>query len=145
MADRIASPLATVFNESLKSGVLPSDWREAVVSPIFKNGDRSLPENYRPVSLTSAPCKVLERILRRKICDHLTENRLINPQQHGFLPKHSCLSNLLSFLDEVADRLDRGENVEVLYFDFRKAFDSVNHRFLGAKLRTYGVANIVCA
>ena len=144
MAEKIADPLAAIFNASLNTGVLPADWREAVVSPIFKHGDRDMPDNYRPVSLTSVPCKVLERILRRKVCDHLTQNKLINTQQHGFLPRHSCLSNLLSFLDEVADRLDRGDPVEVLYFDFRKAFDSVNHRLLGAKLRAYGVANNVC-
>ena len=144
LANQVADPLAVIFNESLATGNLPEDWKTAVVTPIFKHGGKADPGNYRPVSLTSVPCKVLERILRRKICAHLTDHNLINSRQHGFLPGRSCLSNLLGFLDEVADRLDRGESVEVIYMDFKKAFDSVNHRLLIAKLHAYGVAGNIC-
>ena len=144
LANQVADPLAVIFNESLATGNLPEDWKTAVVTPIFKHGGKEDPGNYRPVSLTSVPCKVLERILRRKICAHLTDHNLINSRQHGFLPGRSCLSNLLGFLDEVADRLDRGESVEVIYMDFKKAFDSVNHRLLIAKLHAYGVAGNIC-
>ena len=140
----IAAPLSELYNQSLTLGQLPLDWKSARVTPIHKSGDKMSPTNYRPISLTSVLCKVLERILRKRICEYLLKANLINPQQHGFLPQRSCLTNLLCFLDEISDRLDRGDPVEVLYLDFMKAFDSVNHRLLIHKLKAYGIAQSVC-
>ena len=143
----IIQPLAAVlqiavtqlFESSLRECVLPDDWLKATVVGIHKSGPKHKAANYRPVSLTAVLCKCLERILRKQICKHLVEHRLLSPTQHGFVEKRSCLTNLLSFLEEVTRRLDEGSIVQVCYLDFSKAFDSVSHCLLKYKLRSFGI------
>ena len=98
---QISIPLATVFNLSIEEGVVPLEWKEANIIPLFKNGSRSKSENYRPVSLTSVVCKLLERLIKDHLVDFLVKNNLINPSQHGFLKARSCLTNILCFLEDV--------------------------------------------
>ena len=143
-ADALISPFTKMFNSLLAKGEVPTDWKHAHIVPLHKKGDRGAVSNYRPVSLTSVPCKVFERILRRRICEYLTQNDLISPEQHGFLKGKSCLSNLLLCLDEITQALDSGNQVDIGYLDFQKAFDSVNLRFLVAKLAAYGIAPQIC-
>ena len=81
-ARSIASPLANVFQKSLACGRLPQDWKLGSVTPIFKKGDRSLPGNYRPVSLTSVPCKVLESLIRDQLVEHLSATGQLSKDQH---------------------------------------------------------------
>ena len=88
-------PLELIFNKSLAEGKVPSDWKCANVTPIHKKGDRTNPDNYRPVSLTSQVCNVMETILRRHIIEHLNANNILSDRQHGFREKRSCLTNLL--------------------------------------------------
>lgn len=145
LAPVLAAPLTELFNRSLSEGLIPRDWRRAIVVPIHKGKELDSEASYRPVSLTSVPAKVLERLLRKKITEYLLTNHLINPAQHGFLKGKSCLTNLLLALDEITDALDHGEKVVVGYLDFQKAFDSVNHRFLIHKLKSYGIAPGLCA
>ncbi len=90
---------------------------------------------YRPVSLTSVMCKILEKLLKKYLLFFLTEKRSISPSQHGFLPRRSCLSNLILQEERVTRLLDEGHTVDLGYLDFAKAFDSVNHRFFLAKLK----------
>ena len=85
LADEISPVLALIFSKSMEEGELPADWRRANVTPIFKKGARTKPENYRPVSLTSISCKIMESIVRDGHMAHLEENSLINPSQHGFM------------------------------------------------------------
>lgn len=139
LARVLSAPLAALYNKTLTDPHLPEDWTTARVVPLHKGGDRDKPENYRPVSLTSILLKVMERILRDRIVEHLATNHLLSATQHGFRRRKSCTSNLLCFLDEITDRLDKGEKVEVCYLDFRKAFDVVNHRLLLMKLGAYGI------
>lgn len=136
--------LVDMFNLSLNSCEVPSAWKEATVVPIFKDGDRSNPSNYRPISLTSVIAKMLERILRDKICAYLVSTNFFSDAQHGFIRGRSCLSNLLKFLDIVTDKLDKGLQVNVCYLDFQKAFDSVNHRLLYWKLQNAGLSQNLC-
>ena len=139
LAPVIARPVCDLFESSILQGAIPEDWKRAIVVPIHKGGTASDIKNYRPVSLTSVLCKVLERLVRDVVCHHLVRHSLLNTAQHGFLKGKSCLSNLLSFLNEVTRQLDEGNTVEVFYLDFSKAFDSVNHRLLGVKLMSVGV------
>ena len=138
-ARSLAAPLAKLFQQSLGSGRLPSDWKLGQIVPIHKKGSKQLPSNYRPVSLTSVFCKLLESIVRDAVMTHLTDHELLNDAQHGFRPRRSCASQLLTALDDWTRRLENGEQVDVAYLDFSKAFDSVPHRRLLQKLWAYGI------
>ena len=136
----ISIPLSMIFQESLRSGETPSDWRSANVTPIFKKGDRTDPANYRPVSLTSQVCKVLESIVRDQMLEHLEVNGLLSDKQHGFRKGRSCLTNLLTTLEDWTKIMDEKDNcVDVAYLDFRKAFDLVSHKHLLLKLEKHGI------
>ena len=137
--EEITIPLCHIFNKSLKEGIVPEDWKRANVSPIFKNGSKNCAGNYRPVSLTSQICKVFEALMRDAIVGHLEDNLLLRESQHGFRRGRSCLSNLLTFLDKVSGYMDEGENVDVLFLDFAKAFDKVPHQRLSKKLVSHGI------
>ena len=89
--------------------------------------------NYRPVSLTSVICKLLETIIRDHMMDFLIKHKLINPSQHGFLKAKSCLTNLLCFFEEITKCVDDGSPVDVIYLNFKKAFDKVPHQRLISK------------
>jgi hypothetical protein len=125
----------------LEQGVVPRDWKEAVVTPIYKKGAKADPGNYRPVSLTSVPCKIMESVLKDAILDHLQANNLISHSQHGFVLVcgRSCTTNLLTFQEEMTKYIDEGTPVDVFYHDFAKAFDKVPHRRLIIKLQTKGI------
>ena len=127
--EQISAPLAHVFNMSLQEGIVPFEWKEANIIPLFKNGYRYKSVSYRPVSLTSVLCKLLETIMM----DFLIKHKLINPSQHGFLKAKSCLTNLLSFLEEITKWVDDVSPVDVIYLDFQKAFDKVPHQRLISK------------
>ena len=86
-----------MFNLSLEEGVVPIEWKQANIIPLFKIGSRSKSDNYRPVSLTSVICKLLERLIKEHLVDFLVKNNLINPSQHGFLKLRSCLTNMLCY------------------------------------------------
>ncbi|MES9976167.1 MAG: reverse transcriptase family protein [Candidatus Thiodiazotropha sp.] len=139
VAPVIAPHVARLFQESLTEGVLPNDWKMASVTPIHKGGRKEDANNYRPVSLTPVLLKTMERIVRDKMVEHVVKYNIISARQHGFMRRRGCQSNLLCFLNEITGRLDKGEEVEVCYFDFKKAFDSVNQRLLMIKLKGIGV------
>ena len=86
-----------IYKKSLESSVVPSDWKKANVTAVFKKGDKLMPSNYRPISLTSQVCKVLESIVRDCIIEHVKKQRLIKELQHGFVKNRSYLTNLLEF------------------------------------------------
>ncbi|CAM4571088.1 unnamed protein product [Caretta caretta] len=127
LAHEIASLLARIFNESVNSGTVPYDWRIAIIVPIFKKGKKSDPGNYRPVSLTSVVCKVLEKKLKEKVVKDIEVNGKWDKIQHGFTKGRLCQTNLVSFFEKVTDVLDKGNTVDQIYLDFSKAFDIVPH------------------
>ena len=135
LAEEISYPLFLLFKKSFESSQLPQDWKTAHVIPIFKKGTKTDPANYRPISLTSVVVKLLERILKESIMSHLVSKKLIKPSQHGFMPKKSTTTNLVTYLDYVTKQLDDGQAVDVLYLDFAKAFDKVPHKRLIQKLK----------
>ena len=143
IVEQISTPLAKLFNLSLEEGIVPSEWKEANITPLFKKGSRNKPENYRPVSLTSVVCKLLETLIRDHMVEFLVKRKLINTSQHGFLKARSCLSNLLCFLEEITKWVDDGSPVDVIYLDFQKAFDKVPHQRLLLKLKASGIGNDV--
>jgi exonuclease III len=130
--------LSIIYKKSYETGLVPTRWKEADLTPLPKSGVKTNPSNYRPISLTSVPCKVMERIIKVKMMDHLTKNNLIAPQQHGFVKKKSCLTNLIETLDFLTETLNRGLYAILIYLDFAKAFEKVSHKALIYKLRSYG-------
>ena len=109
------------------------------VTPIFKKGSKSDGKNYRPISLTSVICKVLETLVRKQLINHLHTNDLLSEHQHGFIAGRSCTTQLLEVLDEWTRVLDDGGTIDAAYMDFMKPFDTVPHHRLICKLEAYGV------
>ena len=141
--EQISIPLARVFNLSLKEGVVPFEWKEANIIPLFKKGSRNKSENYRPVSLTSVICKLLERLIKDHMVEFLVKHKLLNSSQHGFLKARSCLTNMLCFLEETTKWIDVGSPVDIIYLDFQKAFDKVPHQRLLLKLKAHGIGDSI--
>jgi hypothetical protein len=133
-----AAALSDLYIKSYESGELPAEWKVANVTPIFKKGSKSEPNNYRPVSLTSVVCKIMERMIRDVMMSYLIENNLIYKGQHGFVPGKSCTTNLLETMDTITDAINKGYLVILILLDFAKAFDTVPHDELIGKLRAYG-------
>jgi hypothetical protein len=117
-ADSFDVPITLIFRGSLSSSQLPIQFRLANVTPLFKKGDKSVSSNYRPVSLTSIPCKIMESIIRAKMEDYLYKNNLLAKEQHGFVKSKSCTTNLIETLDFISSSLDNGIPVDVILFDF---------------------------
>ncbi len=140
MKEILIKPLTHLFKLSLSEGYLPNSWREANITPIFKNkGNRSQPTNYRPVSLTSVICKLLESLIKDAIIDHLLRFNLLYKHQHAFIGKRSCTTQLLEALDNWTKLLEDEDTVDVVYLDFAKAFDTVPHLRLIEKLKALGI------
>jgi len=138
-AHELSEVLADMFNQSIQSGSLPSLWKKAQVTPIFKKGNKHLCSNYRPVSLTVILCKVLETFIRDEIVKHLDSNNLFVNCQHGFRSKRSCTTQLLEVIDHWSEILEEGGQLDCIYLDFAKAFDTVPHQRLMKKLYAYGI------
>ena len=137
--DVIKHHLLKIFQKSVHLGEIPQEWKTANVTPIFKKGSRTNAANYRPISLTSVPCKLLQRIIRDEIVLHMDRNNLFVENQHGFRSGRTCATQLLEALEDWTMAIDNGNTVDVIYLDFCKAFDKVSHRLLLYKLDTYGI------
>ena len=132
-ATSLAYPLSLIFNTSLKTGAIPVEWKIANVVPVFKKGSKASVENYRPISLTCLTSKIFEKVVKKELlarCHHL-----INEKQHGFLNGKSCTTQMVPFVTDLALTLNDSSRTDVIYFDFAKAFDSVNHDVVLQKLK----------
>ena len=114
-------------------------WRKSIVVPLFKKGKREDPKNYRPVSLTSVICRLMEKIIHFRILNHFLKNNLISSAQHGFITKRSTQTQQVIYLDKLTSLYDQGLQVEAIYLDFSKAFDRVSHLKLLHVLDCYGL------
>jgi len=131
-------PLHYLFCMTLKYGYLPREWKIHKIVPVFKSGDRTQVKNYRPISLLSNTSKVLEKLIYNKIILHVSNK--INPAQFGFLQNRSTTQQLLSFLSHV---FDTRHQLDVIYLDISKAFDTVSHSHLLTKLLTFDIGGEV--
>ena len=135
----LAFPLTMLFRESIRVTCLPNLWKHSLVVPIYKKGVRSDPLNYRPIGLTSVVCKVLERVIYKSLYNYLEDHTVLSSDQYGFRRGRSTEDQLLLVYDRVTSWIDKGYTVDVVLFDFAKAFDVVNHQLLLEKLSLLGV------
>lgn len=136
-------PITYIFIKSICEGRVPAAWLEANITPLHKKGSKLDASNYRPISLTSACCKILERIVKDCLTEYLSANNLLSQNQHGFVPKKSCITNLLETIDQISHSMAKGYSVDVLYLDYEKAFDTPPHDLMLHKLSGYGISNML--
>ena len=135
----IAPVICLLFEKTLQTGQLPSDWKKAQVCPLFKKGDKTEPSNYRPISLTCILCKVMEHIIASNLSTHLNKHNILYELQHGFREKRSCETQLIQLVEDLGRQLSLGKQTDLILLDFSKAFDKVNHLKLLYKLSCFGV------
>ena len=143
LADTLCKPLAQIYNLSLSTQMLPKAWKTGNIAAIFKKGDKTLPQNYRPVQLTSIVCKIIESIITEAILKHLALNNLEDLHQHGFTHGKSTVTNLIQALNVWSEALSHGIPVDVIYLDYEKAFDKVPHQRLLKEIHRQGIRGAV--
>ena len=139
-AQQLCVPLSIIFRKSIDEGIVFRQWKLANITPLFKKGAKNLVQNYRPISLTSVPCKILESLIKEQLVEHLEKFNIIKNTQHGFRKGKSCLTNLLEYLEYITDQIDQGNPVDSILLDFSKAFDKVPHTRLLLKLKSVGIS-----
>lgn len=140
-AEWVSFFLVIIFKKSLETHSIPQDWLCAIIILLFKAGNRMIISNYRPVSLTSVCCKVIEHIIAKHIIVHLEVNQLLNDCQHGFRSGKSTVTQLIQTIHDFSSAIDDRKQVDVICIDFAKAFDVVNHTKLLFKLRKMGFSD----
>ena len=137
--ESISKFITIIFTTSLRTKTLPMEWKHARVSAIYKKNNKTVPLNYRPVSLTCILCKTMESIIRDHIVMHMVKNNLFSPKQFGFISGRSTTLQLLHVIEIWSQILDQGGNIDSIYCDFMKAFDKVPHKRLVYKVSKYGI------
>ena len=132
-------PLKHVISLSLSSGTVPSQLKIAKIVPIFKSGEKTNMDNYRPISLLSCFSKILEKVVANRLTSFLNLNNLITENQFGFRKKHSTVHPMMKFTNFILSALDKKEHAIALFCDLRKAFDTVDHAILLKKLKKLGI------
>ena len=126
-AKQLAYPLSTIFKHSLGEGLVPKSWKRSTIIPIFKKGHRYDPLNYRPISLTPVSCKTLEHVIADHLMEYLCDHQLLSDHQFGFRRNRSTVEQLLLVYNNISESMDSGRTVDLILFDYSKAFDKVNH------------------
>ena len=137
----LANPVAYIFNKSLESCIVPSQFKKAKVKPVFKKGDPCQASNYRPISVLPVLCKVLEKLINNQTMTYLEDNQLLNNLQYGFRKRKSTRDAILEFTNDTLMALNNGMCVLGIFIDFSKAFDTINHQILISKLENLGFSS----
>ena len=137
----IAQPLLHIINLSITHGHFLTAWKSASITPLYKEGDPSQSENYRPISILPCLGKLLEKIIHAQLYSYVTDNNLLSPDQFGFRKGYSTGTCLIDFLDNIYSNIDQGRACGVLFLDLKKAFDTVDHQLLLTKLQNLGISN----
>ena len=144
-AFQLAPILCSLFNQSLMSCIAPISWKISNVCPKFKSGYKSLPCNYRPVSLLNGIERVFERIIFKHVFNHLRETKFFTPCQSGFLTGDSTVNQVTYLYNRICKVLDDGLEIRVVFFDISKAFDKVWHKSLKFKTKKAGIQGLLLA
>ena len=133
----IAKSICHIINLSIMTGTFPSILKQARVIPIFKAGDKEDPGNYRPISILPTLSKIIEKHIAKQCINYLEQFSLLHREQSGFRKSHSCHTALIKLTDTLYKELDNGNLTGIVFIDFKKAFDLVNHDILLNKLQLY--------
>ena len=139
LAARLAEVLSIAFTQLMSVGDVPHKWKAAVITPVFKKGSAGVAANYRPISLTCVPCKIMERLISCRMFQFFVDNNILHPAQHGFLKGRSTCTNLMECMNDWILSIQYRRLVTVVYIDLSKAFDVVSHDKLLIRLATYGI------
>ena len=139
----IAQPLTEIFNSSLVTGIFPDQMKIARVIPLFKSEDRTLVNNYRPISVLPVFSKILEKIIYKRLNSYLNNYNLLTHKQYGFRENHSTYMALVDLVDRVSKEIDSGQLSLGIFIDLSKAFDTIDHTILINKLPYFGIRGIV--
>jgi len=137
LAEELARPLSIICQQSWLTGEVLDNWSITSVSPVYKQGQNEDLGNYSPVSLALVLGKIMEQFILSALTGHVRDNQGIRSSQHGFMKGRSCLTNLISFYDQVNRLMDEGKAVDFIYLDFSKVFDTVPHSILPEKLTAH--------
>jgi hypothetical protein len=135
----VALPLSDIINASFEQGVYPDLMKEAKINSLFKKGDNSDTNNYRPISILPAFSKVIGKIFAQRLISFFEQYSLIYKHQHGFVKNRGTATALFELVSQMCDALENGEKCMGIFYDFSKAFDSISHKILFEKLERYGV------
>ena len=139
----LSKKLTTCFNLSFATGIFPDEWKLAKITPLHKGGQKNQINNYRPISLLPLPGKLIEKIVHKRITLYLDEHEILNTNQNGFRSKHSTQDTVAKFTDDIAMNINNNKCTLATFIDFRKAFDTVNHKILLTKIHSLGISNNV--
>lgn len=134
--------LTSFFQLSISTATVPRQWKTANVIPVHKKSSKDKACNYRPISLTSSVCRLLESIIKDEVLQYLMTNNMISRSQHGFLPRRGTATQLLQTLNDWTAAFDNKDAVDVIYTDFSKAFDRVSHLKLSQTLFSFGIGGV---
>ena len=135
----IADRVTHLVNLSIKSGTVPSEWKQAKVVPLFNSGNKDDLDNYRPISILPILSKILEKAVFHQLHSYRSKNSLLSPYQSGFRASHSTQLAITFLIDKIRGRMDKGLLTGAMFIDLKKAFDTVPHDGLLNKLFRYGV------
>ena len=137
----VCTILKHIVNQSLKTRVVPEGWKIACLTPLYKEGDRDQPGNYRPVSILPAASKILEKVVHKQVSEYLERYKVLSEAQFGFRKNHSTATCVINFINDIYINMDEGRLTGVVFLDLKKAFDTVDHSILLRKLTMYGLSN----
>lgn len=138
----VAKPMSKIINNSFFSGVVPDDIKIAKVCPIYKNGDKAEVSNYRPISVLSSFSKIFEKVVCNRLTNYLTKYSILHNGQYGFRSNHDTTLAVIDMVDKITTAIDSSQYSIGIFIDLSKAFDTINHKILLAKLSHYGIRGV---